>query len=407
MHRLLDYTEVIVARRKFLALNTLGVCIVAALISFLLPSRYTAEATILPPAETDILSLTGGGTVGLGGLARLAGGLFSGTSATDVVTGVLRSNTVMRRVIERCGAIERMRIRSGSMEDAVRALGKATDVRVTDEGVVAVLFEAWDPEWAAEVANTYIEELDLFLRNSNISSGRNMRRFIERRMSELDVSLVLAQESLRVFQESSKVFAIDEGVKAAVDVYAGLHSQYALLEVKLRSLQAIAGSDNPLVDEVAREANALREQLRKMESGASGGGYGPGFGVTLAALPAVASEYFRRYRDVRVQEEAYAVLYAQYEYARILEARDSPTLTIVDVAVPPERRSFPRRWVIVMAALLFSLAYGIAAVFVAEHFRRLKEHEAHVHNRWVAIAQALKSAFAPRWHVRRRGRPND
>lgn len=407
MHRLLDYLEVIVARRKFLVLNILVVCVVAAVVSFVLPSRYRAEATILPPAESDIPSLTGGGAVGLVGLARLTGGLLSGTSSTDLVIGILRSNNVMRRVVERCGVIQNMRIRSGSMEDAVKALGKATRIGLTDEGVVTVAFEARSPTWAAEVANTYVEELDQFLRSSNVSSGRNMRRFIEKRLNEVDASLATAQESLRVFQESNKVFTIDEGVKAAFDFYASLRSRYALVEVRLRSLQAVAGTDSPLTSGLAREARALREQLRLIESGGDGEGFGPGFAVSLSDLPAVAGEYLLRYRDVRVQEEAYAVLYTQYEYARILEARDSPTLTIVDVAIPPEKRSFPRRWVIVVAALLFSLAYGVAAVFLVEHFRRLRDRDAVAFDRWVAVANALRSSLNLRKGPPKRGHPGN
>ena len=92
-----------------------------------------------------------------------------------------------------------------------------------------------------------------------------------------------------------------------------------------------------------------------------------GYGVSFARLPSVAAEYARRYQDLKIQEEAYAAIYQQYEYARILEARDAPALTVLDYAVPPERKSFPRRTIIVGAILVFSLVAGVCFAFVAEY----------------------------------------
>jgi capsule polysaccharide export protein KpsE/RkpR len=135
----------------------------------------------------------------------------------------------------------------------------------------------------------------------------------------------------------------------------------------------------------------MRGELGKIEAGGSSAGFGVGFGVPFERLPGVAAEFARRYQDFRIQQEAYSTLYQQYEYARVLEARDAPTLTVLDYAVPPERRSFPRRTLIVCAVLGFSFFAGVAFAMIAEYFASIKTTRPEEYEAWRDIAGDLVS----------------
>jgi len=205
----------------------------------------------------------------------------------------------------------------------------------------------------------------------------------------MDTSLAAASESLKAFQEANKVVAVDDETKAAIDAYAKMKSELSVQEAEYEAARSGASDENPYVDNLRREIEASRDELRKLESGGGANGFGVGFGVSFQRLPVVAAQFARRYQDFKIQDEAYATLYQQYEYARVLEARDAPTLTVLDYAVPPERRSFPRRFVIVGAALLFSLAAGLAFALVAEYFASIKTARPEEYQGWRSISGEL------------------
>jgi uncharacterized protein involved in exopolysaccharide biosynthesis len=80
----------------------------------------------------------------------------------------------------------------------------------------------------------------------------------------------------------------------------------------------------------------------------------------LAALPTTGLELARLVREVKTLDQLYALLTAQYEEARINEARDVQTVEVLDEALPPERRSRPHRSVLVLAAAAFGMVAGVA-----------------------------------------------
>jgi tyrosine-protein kinase Etk/Wzc len=374
--------------------NTVILTALAVTISLILPPRYTATAQLLPPSdESDVFGLTsllsGGAS---SSLSKLKAGLSGMTTSSDLTTGILSSRTVMQHVAERCSIAEYYSIRNPSQEKLVRQLKGMTKLSASDEGIVRIAVEAKTRGLAAQIANAYVAELDSFLRHSNISRGHNMRVFIEKRLGQLDTSLTAARESLRAFQEVNQVASVDDETKAAIDAYAKMKSELSVKEAEYEAARSAANDENPYVGNLQREIAASQDELRKLEQGGAGG-FGVGFGVSFVRLPGVAAQFARRYQDFKIQEEAYATLYEQYEYAKILEARDAPALTILDYAVPPERRSSPHRLAIVLAVLLFSLAAGASFAFVAEYFDFMRVARPEEYGGWRHLGTEMRGSL--------------
>ncbi len=395
MNRLVKYLTVVLKWRRLIFWNTVVLTVLAVVVSFILPPRYTATAQLLPPSdEGDIFGITSllGGGAG-SGLSKLKAGLTGSTTSSDLMIGILGSRTVMQHVAERCSIAQYYRIKKLSPEKSVRQLKDMTKLTAADNGIVRVSVEAKTRDLAAQVANAYVAELDSFLRYSNISRGHNMRVFIEKRLRQLDTSLAAASESLKAFQEANKVASVDDETKAAIDAYARMKSELSLREAEYEAARTGASDENPYIDNLRRQIAASRGELRKLERGGGASGFGVGFGVSFERLPVVAAQFARKYLDFKVQQEAYATLYQQYEYARVLEARDAPTLTVLDHAQPPERRSFPRRAIIVLAVFLFSLAAGIAFAFVAEYFAFIKSERPAEYQGWREVSGGFAGIF--------------
>jgi tyrosine-protein kinase Etk/Wzc len=390
VNRLVKYLGVILKWRRLIFWNTVILTALAVIVSFVLPPSYTATAQLLPPSDEGdvfgITSLLGGGG---GGLSKLKAGLTGTTTSSDLMLGILGSRTVMQHVAERCSIAKYYGMQKPSPEKSVRQLKDMTRLAAADNGIVRVSVEAKTRVLAAGIANAYVAELDSFLRYSNISRGRSMRVFIEKRLGQIDSSLAVAGESLRAFQEANKVASVDDETKAAIDAYAKMKSELSLKEAEYEAARSGASDENPYVNNLRREIEASRDELRKLEQGGGANGFGVGFGVSFQHLPVVAAQFARRYQDFKIQQEAYAALYQQYEYARVLEARDAPTLTVLDYAQPPERRSSPRRTVIVGAMLVFSLLAGILFAFIAEYFVYIKAARPEEYQGWRDVAGEL------------------
>jgi uncharacterized protein involved in exopolysaccharide biosynthesis len=84
----------------------------------------------------------------------------------------------------------------------------------------------------------------------------------------------------------------------------------------------------------------------------------------------VTQDYISRYRDFKYQETLFELMAKQYEIARLDEAREGALIQVVDAAVPPERKSRPKR---ALVAIVTTLATGfllLIAVFVRRAWRR-------------------------------------
>jgi uncharacterized protein involved in exopolysaccharide biosynthesis len=83
--------------------------------------------------------------------------------------------------------------------------------------------------------------------------------------------------------------------------------------------------------------------------------------ILTSQVPKAGLEYVRALRDLQYNEALFELLSKQYQAARIDEAKDAPVIQVVDSAVPPERKSWPQR------ALLISFGtflFGVLACMV-------------------------------------------
>jgi uncharacterized protein involved in exopolysaccharide biosynthesis len=73
-----------------------------------------------------------------------------------------------------------------------------------------------------------------------------------------------------------------------------------------------------------------------------------------------------RLRDVKYYEFLYELLAKQYELAKIDEAKDATIIQVVDKAIEPDRKSRPKRALIVIFAAFVTLIGAVIWVFVRE-----------------------------------------
>ena len=187
-------------------------------------------------------------------------------------------------------------------------------------------------------------------------------------------------------EESTGVLQIDSQTRSMIESAAALRAQIVAKEVQLQGMRSYATDNNPEMQETRQELIALQSQLAKLA------GTDQDSDSSLIALkgkiPEAGMEYVRRLRDVKFYDTISELVARQLEMAKLDEARQGAAIQVVDLAVTPDKRSFPRAGLTMIGALLVGFFGSCAWVVFAEGLRRWKTNPSEMERR-----AALRATF--------------
>ncbi|MCU0773431.1 MAG: Wzz/FepE/Etk N-terminal domain-containing protein [Ideonella sp.] len=372
--------------KRLIAIAVAAAAALSVVVALLLPNEYTARATMLPPGSQQ----QGGSAAALaalGALGGLAGGLAAKTP-DELYVSLLRSDSVVRALDERFKLRQRYEV--DTVVELKLALQQAVRVSADRKsGVIAVEVDDEDPAFAAELANAHAEELMIVLGRLAVSEAQQRRMFFEQQLARTKENLVKAEQEFRALQERSGVIVLDKQAEAMLVGAAQVRAQIAEREVQLRVLRASATAQNPDVLRLASEIAALRSELARMESPGRGNG-GSAVDLPVGQLPAAAIEYVRARRELKIQETLLESMVRQYEIAKLDEAKDGPVLQTVDRALPPDRKSKPKRALIVMASVMAALLASALFVISRAYLRLARAQDPSAEAAWSGLLRAWR-----------------
>jgi uncharacterized protein involved in exopolysaccharide biosynthesis len=364
--------------RRTLARVTAISLVASLVLAFTIPKRYKSTASIMPPdqqgsGEMMLAALTARAG-SLGALGGLASGLLGAHTSTALFMDLLRSATVSGHLIDRFDLqhIYHKRYRI----DTAKRLARATKI-IDDKksGVITIEVEDTSPTRARDLAQGYLDELNKLVTVTGTSSAHLERVFIEGRLQGVQADLERAQLDLSEFSSKNTTINISEQTRAMVDAGARVQAELLLEQSGLDSLRQLYGDGNVRVRETEARIATLQRQLDKMAGSSAplapelGGGAGSDNNnekgelyPPLRQLPRLAVPYADLYRRVRVQEALFELLTQQCELARIEEAKDVPTVKVIDTPGVPEKKSFPPR--ILLTLLLTFLSFSATSALI-------------------------------------------
>ena len=366
---LLDYL-IILARRKYLIMYfTSAVAILAVVISLLLPKYYTSNTKIMPPQQGQSIASAMMGELGsIGGLLGAVGGKDLLKNPSDLYVAMLKSHAIEDRLVTRFNLMNvykrKLRI------DAIHRLEDLSEIEASKDGVISVAVQDRDPSRAAEIASAYIEELEKLTQRLAVTDAGKRRVFFEREAKAASDDLANAEQDLKLTEEKTGVFQPDSQTRVMLEGYAELKAQVAAKEVEIQSMQSFATVENPDLKRSQQELAALKAQVARYEEGQGGRPVGD---IALDKVPAKALEYVRKWREVKYREALWTLLLKQYEIARIDEGRDAALIQTLDPAMPAEKKSSPKRAIIVIVATLLAFMIAVFWAFFRENWERAKE----------------------------------
>jgi uncharacterized protein involved in exopolysaccharide biosynthesis len=354
--------------RRFLAKAVLMGAAVGCLVAFLIPARYESSVQLMPPdnqSSSGLAMLAALSARSGSGVGAFAGDLLGIKSSGALFVGILTSRTVEDRLVER---FQLKKVYSVKLEeDARKRLRENTGLSEDRKsGIVAISVTDRNAKRAAAIAQAYVGELNQLVAELSTSAAHRERMFLEERLRAVKQDLDDASQKFSQFASKNTAIDIKEQGRAMVDAAAKLQGELIAAESELKGLEQIYTPNNVRVRAVQARISELNRRLEEI----GGKGYTEAKQTensphslypSIRELPILGVTYADLYRRTRIQEAVYETLTQQYELAKVQEAKETPSVKVLDSAAVPERKSFPPRLLI---TALSSFLFMGGAVFV-------------------------------------------
>lgn len=364
---LLDLLIALAERKHLILWVTAGFTIVAVAVSLLLPGRYTATVTLLPPQQNSSISSQLAAQLGsLGGIAQMAGGGLL-KNPNDMYVAMLKSRTVEDAMVTRFGLMQEYHKKY--LSDARKKFESRASIDGSGkDGLIHISVEDHDPKRAADLANGYVDQFRELSRNLAFTEAQQRRLFFEDQWKQANKNLADAEEALKETEQKTGVIQLDSQTRALIESAAALRAQIVTKEVQIQGMQSYAAGQNAQLVEAEQELAGLRAQLAKL----GGSSDNPdGIIVPKGQMTAVGTEYVRRLRDVKYYEAIFEILARQFELAKLDEAKEGAIIQVVDPAIVPDKQSFPRRGLIVIVSTIIGFLTGVIMALLFAGFQNM------------------------------------
>jgi capsule polysaccharide export protein KpsE/RkpR len=384
--RQIEQMRLLWENRKFLFRWVVWGLLVSIAMAFLIPARYEATTQLMPPESQSgsgaaaLLSLVAGrGSGAAGGLGSLAGEMLGAKNSGQLFVGILSTRTVQDRLIQQFD-LNRL-YRESKAEDTRIALARHTSISEDRKsGIISVAVTDHDAKRAAAMSTAYVQELDRLVAQVSTSSARRERIFLEDRLKAVKHELDAAAGRFSQFASKNTAIDIPAQGKAMVEAAARLKGELIFVESELRGLQAIYTDQNVRVRSLRARAGELNAQLEKLGGDSSmpteaAANDTSSMYPSIRKLPLLGVTYADLYQQTKIQAAVYELLTQQYELAKVQEAKEIPSVKVLDAAVVPTKISFPPRILVSVSGTIAAFVCGCVWLFASRRWNSIDSQD--------------------------------
>lgn len=334
---------------------------------------FEGQTILMPPEQQQ-----NGAAAIMAQLAGVSGGIGAAAlnlkNPNDLYVGMLQSKSIGRNIVSRF-RLERV-YGDKTASDALNDLAKRTDIVSGKDGLIVVTVRDTSPVRAAQIANCYADELKLLTKRLAVTEGGQRRLFFEIQLKEAKQHLADAEVELKRTQEKTGVLQLEDQGRAAIDSLASIKAQISAKEVQLTVMKKSMTETNPYFSRTEAELQGLNEQLKQMLNGQ--GNDDDGVMLAKSKAPELSLLYIRKLRDVKYYEVLFELIAKQYEMAKMDEDNQGAVIQIVDIAIPPEKKSSPKSGLVLMISVLFGVMLAVMVAFIKDALSKLGEDPEYV-----------------------------
>ena len=263
--------------------------------------------------------------------------------------------------------------------------------------------------------------------------------FLEERLKVAKHDLDDATNQLALFSSKNSTLDIQQEGKAMLEAAGAIAGEMIAAQSQVEGLRQIYTDHNSRVRAMQGRVAELRRQLEKLggtqkspakeapastfaKSQAADPPAGPAadppadpstdpraasFGdmpyPTIRSLPLLGAKYSDFYRRAKIQETVFELLTQQYELAKVQEAKETPSVKVLDPGTVPEKRSFPPRLLIMFLGTVLALSLSVVCVLGSNQWQQTDLDDPRK-----MLAQEVAATVRARvsWHMRNGGNNN-
>lgn len=348
-----------------------------AVYSLIMPVQFEAEASIYPPESekgggglSSLLQGFSGGGLSLGSLG--------GDKKGDLFMEILKSRTLVEIVISKLDLYNKQIFTEMDSNQVIDEMRDMINVYKSKYGIFIVTgnyrtgyfasdsasqYAAW---MSAQIANEALFAIDSILRLRSVSSARMSRIYIEEEVQNYRQKLDSLAREIEQFQSANNVLELDKQTLAIVEHAVNIGTQLAETELKLKLAQNEFSDNAPLVQNLKKEYQILKNQYEKIQSG--GLTDSDEFSIPLKRVPELIRIYADLMRDRKIFEQVIIYLETQKHQEAIQEKRNIPIVEVLDHARVPDKKVKPKRVMMVLTGFLIVSVVTIIFLIVRAFF---------------------------------------
>ncbi len=314
-------------------LSYIAVLNLAILFYLISPKYYKATASILQPPETEVST------------ASLQTSKFSKEpislirTNTELFFSILNSRRMKDDIIEKFNLKKHYNVATD--DEAIEIHDKLTKIYLTKDKVIQIEVIDRNPEIAAGIANFYTENLDFLIKELTITTAKQNRIFIEKRLKETTELIEQLERRLTEIQNENKL-VVDPNLNQIAERGGKLMEQLINKQLELEREKQILNEGDPKIVMLKNEIKEIQTSLTKLLSS--------------------QDELTKILRELKVQESLYSFLTSKMEEAKIDETKDTPVVQVLDKAKPPSKVYKPDLKLIII--LVSSIIGGIGFLVI-------------------------------------------
>jgi uncharacterized protein involved in exopolysaccharide biosynthesis len=356
---IIEYLKLLAKYRKLLINNLVIILAIAVIASLIWPHKYKAISSFIPSfnVQTPFSELRETETPDL--FSLLGGRMLT----YEIYVGIMKSRTVMEDVVNKNGL--KYVFKRKLAEEAIKDLEKNSSIEVGEDRIITLTVFMPDPNLAARVANAWVSSFDSLSQLVIKKQGYRQATFIRDRLNDIEHQLDSLSDSLAAFESKYRVFSLDDASNAAINVYAELAVQLLQKEIELMKWSN-AGKNIPMCRSIESEIENIRKKLLELENNWRAGVIAS---VPFSKLPWLQFEHANLARKKNVLDSLNSYLLLEYEIANLKASANTPTIVVIDEAIPSEKRAWPARAKIVLFSTLFAVIFNMILVLALENLK--------------------------------------
>lgn len=366
-------------------------------LAFVIPRRFESTTRLMPPDHPNAGMAVLGALTGKsapGAVGALADEFLGLKSSGELFIGILKSRSVQDDLIGKFNL--RKAYHDRKWEDARDDLSSKTDISEDRKsGIISVRVTDKNPQRAAAMAQEYVDALNDVVTHLNTSSAHRERVFLEERLAQVQQDLEAAEKDFSQFASKNTALDIKEQGRAMISAGAALEGQLIAAQTELEGLRQIYTENNVRVRTLEARIEELRRQMQEIGGNPApqGAGGQPSSGQqaagqqttgrqnnsdqmypSLRQLPVLGVTWADLYRRAAVQEKVFETLTQEYELAKVEEAKETPSVKVLDTPNIPEK-GFPPRFWFVFVGTVVSLIIGVMLVIGGARWEEVDPHD--------------------------------